>query len=376
MAEAATSPTFENDPRFTRDLVGHEAAERTFLDAYLGGRLHHAWLITGPKGVGKATLAWRIAKFLCAEDAAEEADAGGLFGDALPKEPPQSLATDPENVVIQRILSGGHGGIRVIERTVNEKTGKMRTEIPIDDVRGLTSFFQQTSAEGGWRIAIIDAVDELNTAASNALLKLLEEPPHKSILLLVAHAPGRLLPTIRSRCRTLALRPLSAGEVANVLSTRCPDLDTANLQGLAALSEGAPGRAIALQAQGGMVLYETLSGMMAALPDLTMTAVHGLADTLAAAKNDADYRLFVTLTTGWLERLVRFTASGVIGAEVVPGETAAMQRLGTLAGVDRWLALWEKVGQQFARADAVNLDRKQVILSFFTSAMAVARGQG
>jgi len=374
MAEAL--PILDDSPRFTADLIGHSAAEQTFLDAYNGGRMHHAWLITGPKGVGKATLAWRIAKFLCAEDAAASDDAGGLFGEALPKNLPASLATDPESTVVQRILAGGHGGIRIIERTVNEKTGKMRNEIPIDDVRGLTGFFQQTSAEGGWRIAIIDAADEMNTAAANALLKLLEEPPAKSILLLVAHAPGRLLPTIRSRCRTLALRPLDTGEVANVLSARYPDLDTASLQGLAALSDGAPGRAVTLQGQGGLILYETLSGMFSSLPDLTMSAVHGLADTLAAAKNDADYRLFVMLSTGWFERLVRLGASGIAGPEVVAGETAAMHRLASVAGVDRWLALWEKVGQQFARADAVNLDRKQVILSFFTSAMAVARGQG
>jgi len=357
-------------PRATEQLFGHEAAERQFLEAFNGDRLHHAWLITGPKGIGKATLAWRIAKFLAAQP--NEDTGGGLFGDELPSHA-ESLATDAQNPVIQRVISGGHGGVVVAERTENEKTGKLRNDIVIDDVRKLISFFSQTSAEGGWRIAIVDAADEMNVNAANALLKLLEEPPAKSILILVAHSPGKLLPTIRSRCRTLKLKPLADDSVRAVLALHQSSLSPDDLTALARLANGAPGRAMELAALGGVGLYRQMAGFLTSLPRIDIPALHTLASQLAAPKADQEYRLFVAMLLDWIERMVRQSASGMTSADVMAGESAEMMRISALSGLDQWMDLWEKMGRLIARADAVNLDRKQVIVHLFSSLGTLAR---
>ncbi|WP_262695203.1 DNA polymerase III subunit delta' [Kordiimonas aquimaris] len=358
-------------PRFTQALIGHEVAERQFLEAVNGERIHHGWLISGPKGIGKASLAWRIAKFLLVNNPGKE-DAG-LFGEALPAEPFHSLSTDNENDAVARVEAGGHGGLFLVERSENEKTGKMRNDIVIDDVRGLIKFFSQTAAEGGWRVAIVDAADELNVNAANALLKILEEPPEKAILLLVAHSPGKLLPTIKSRCRSLALKPLQNDSLSAVLAMRYPDMDIAEMNAISMMAEGAPGRAVELVSQGGSGLYRELAALLAPLPRLDMVNVHAFAAKLGAIKADAEYRLFVQMLTGWLQRLIRQYVTGQAADDIMPGESEQITRISALARVDQWLDLWEKVGHLTARADAVNLDRKQVIISIFASLKATTQ---
>jgi len=358
-----------NHPRFTRQLIGHEKAERLFLEAFNSDRMHHAWLISGPKGIGKATLAWKFAKFLLTQDT--EVEAGpGLFGDDLPASP-MSLDTDPENPSVQRVEAGGHGGLSVTERSLNEKTGKMRSDIVIDDIRKLIRFYEQTSAEGGWRVAIVDAADEMNANAANALLKVLEEPPEKSIIFLIAHSPGRLLPTIRSRCRALKLQSLQETSVQAVLAGRYPDLGTEELAATARLAAGAPGKAIELAALGGINLYKQFSSLLETIPRLDIPKLHALAGQLAAVKADAEYRLFIEIYLNWIQRMVRSISLGAAvegeAVDIIPGESAQMIRISSLAGVDRWLDLWEKMGNLVNRADAVNLDKKQVVIGMFTS---------
>jgi len=361
-------------PRSTNELIGHKAAERTFVEAFQGDRLHHAWLITGPKGIGKATLAWKFAKFLLTQP--EPEDVGGLFGDDISSDiDSAALNYDADSADIKRIEAGGHGGLLPVQRTENEKTGKLRNDIVIGDIRRVNYFFSQTSAEGGWRIAIIDAADEMNRNAANALLKILEEPPEKSILFLIAHAPGKLLPTIKSRCRALKLKALPEESVQAVLAARYPELGTEELLALARLSDGAPGRAIELQEQGGIELYRQMGGLIAAMPRLNIPEVHKLAGQLGPVKSDGRYQLFIQIFQGWLERLIRQNATGMSAADIMDGESAQIASISALAGVDRWLDLWEKVGKLVTRADAVNLDRKQVIVSLFTSLAAVARGR-
>ena len=361
-------------PRSTNEIVGHQPAERTFMEAYQSERLHHAWLITGPKGVGKATLAWKFAKFLLTQREAD--DGGGMFdqGAREPGEAP-ALSYDVNSADVKRIEAGGHGGLLPVERTENEKTGKLRNDIVIGDIRRVNYFFSQTSAEGGWRVAIIDAADEMNRNAANALLKILEEPPEKSILFLIAHAPGKLLPTIKSRCRALKLNALPEAGVQAVLAARFPDLGTEELLALARLSDGAPGRAIELHLQGGIAIYRQMGALIADMPRLNIPEVHKLAVQLGPVKSDVQYHLFIQIFQSWLERLIRQNATNTPVADIMDGEGAQITRISALAGVDRWLDLWEKVGKLVARADAVNLDRKQVVVWLFTSLSTVARGQ-
>jgi DNA polymerase-3 subunit delta' len=211
-------------PRETFSFVGHEAEEQAFAEGMRGGRMHHAWLLTGPKGVGKATLAYRVAR------AALGAKRIG----------PRPLDVDPEDQIARRVMALSHPDLFVLRRGLNDR-GKPRREIAVDDARELGHFFSLAPSEGGMRVAIVDAVDDLNRNAANAILKTLEEPPARSILLLVCHAPGAILPTIRSRCRRLALRTLNDEQVKKASGADA---------GIVALAKGRPGRAIALKAQG------------------------------------------------------------------------------------------------------------------------------
>ena len=195
-------------PRETTALFGHNEAERALLEAYKSGRIPHAWLIGGPPGIGKATLAFRLARFVMAHPDPRAAET----------QKADSLAIDPENPVARRIAAQAQGDLLILERSINEQTGKLYTVIRVDDVRRTASFFGSTAGEGGWRIAIVDAVDDLQREGANALLKVLEEPPKRSLLLLISHAPGRELPTIRSRCRRLLLRPLEPEDVGRALA--------------------------------------------------------------------------------------------------------------------------------------------------------------
>jgi DNA polymerase III subunit delta' len=212
-------------PRETFSFVGHDEQEAAMLEALRGGRMHHAWLVTGAKGLGKATLAYRFARL---------ALGAKHVG-------PRPLGVDPEDQIARRIAALSHPDLFILRRGLNER-GKPRREITVDDARELGAFFSLAPSEGGMRVAIVDAVDDLNRNAANAILKTLEEPPSRSVLLVVCHAPGAILPTIRSRCRRLALRPLSDELVAKALGEK----DDA----IVALAKGRPGRAIALKAQG------------------------------------------------------------------------------------------------------------------------------
>jgi DNA polymerase-3 subunit delta' len=214
-------------PRETFSLVGHEEAEAALADGLKSGRMHHAWLLAGPKGLGKASLAYRLARV------ALGAKAQG----------PRPLDVDAEDPIARRINAMAHPDLFVLRRGLNEKTGRPKRDIAVDEARALGQFFSLAPAEGGMRVAIIDAVDDLNRNSANAILKTLEEPPARSVLLLVCHAPGAALATIRSRCRRLPLRPLSDDDVRTALGGDANDA-------LVRLARGRPGRAIALHAQG------------------------------------------------------------------------------------------------------------------------------
>src|ERR1700734_3840826 len=194
-------------PRETTDLFGHREAETALLNAYRSGRIPHAWLIGGAQGIGKATLAYRMARFVLAH------------GDPLAAnvQRADNLNVDANAPAARRIVAGAHGGLLVLQRTANDK-GVMRTVITVDETRETISFFGSTAAAEGGRGCIVDTVDDLNPNAANALLKPLEEPPRQSLFLLVSHAPGRVLPTILSRCRRLPLRPLAKADVIQAVS--------------------------------------------------------------------------------------------------------------------------------------------------------------
>lgn len=351
-------------PIANTQLQGHDEAEQTLLDAYNSDRMHHAWLITGPKGIGKATLAHRFARFVLANGKRDNGPS--LFGDALPAIDPTSLQVERDNPVYSRIVASGHADMLVIERRVNPKTGKLKTVIDVDSVREVGGFLRLTPAEGGFRVVVIDAADEMNPNSANAVLKVLEEPPKNALMLLVSHNPGRLLPTIRSRCRTLKLRPLSSGRVTDLLHTYAPDVSPEDGARLAALSDGSIGRALGLVEEGGLELYAELLSLLHTLPNLNVQALHKLADKVARVGADDAFNTVTALLRWWLERMI-LTAAGK--APVTTGtadeEALFMAGLASQASLESWFLVWEKINHLVARTGGLNLDKKQVVLDAF-----------
>ena len=341
-------------PRETARLIGQAAAEAEFLKAHGSGRLHHGWLLTGPRGVGKATLAWRIARFLLAEQKAE----AGLFG-APP--PPGSLDTDPDNPVVRRMAQLAEPRLFLLRRAWDEEKKRLKTVITVDEVRRLRSFFQLSATEGGRRVAIVDAADEMNPNAANALLKILEEPPPGAVLLLIAHQPARLLPTIRSRCRVLRLSPLGPDDLAAALAAT--GTETAAAPGLAALAAGSVGEAIRLADRGGLELYARIVDMAADLPRLDRAKMRALAD--AAAQRGAEDRLdlILTLIDLFLTRLARAGAMAPTGPEAAPGEAALLARLCPDQTAARaWADLAQALSARSRAGAAVNLDPAALVI--------------
>jgi DNA polymerase III subunit delta' len=359
-AEAPEIPAPRDNPL----LLGHAAAEAALLGAYRSGRLPHAWLITGPRGIGKATLAFRFARFILAQSGTGEA---GLF--APP--PPNSLALAQDHPVFRRVASGGHADLLVVERGWDPRRRRMRSEIVVADTRSIAGFLRLTPAEAGWRVVILDGADAMNRNAANAVLKILEEPPKRAVLLLASDNPGRLMPTIRSRCRILALRPVAQDLVLAALARYRPDLDPADALALARLAQGSIGRALDLAAAGGVALYRNLFSLLEKLPEIEGEALSGFADRVSRGEGEG-FALLAELLPGWLARMVALAAGGAEDA-VLPGEAAAMRRLAGRGGLDQWVEVWENLTHLFALADGINFDRKQVVLNAFFALEAAAR---
>ncbi|WP_185803964.1 DNA polymerase III subunit delta' [Pontivivens nitratireducens] len=346
-------------PRETAALHGQDAAQDAFLSVARGGRLHHGWMLTGPRGVGKATLAWRIARWMIAGQ--PEGDAG--------------LYIDPDQPAFRRVASLGEPRVLLCRRPWDEKTKKLRKQITVEEVRKLKSFFNMSAADGGWRVAIVDAMDDLNIPAQNALLKILEEPPEKVLFLMVCHQPGRLLPTIRSRCRELRLGALDAASLGSAMMDAgyAPDADT---QALTSLSGGSAGEAVRLIADEGLVLYGNLIAILSAAPRMDRMLMTRVADGCAGRGAEERYDLTVRLIALLLNRLSRTGATGQPPVEAVEGEAATLRRLApTPFAAQQWAELAQTTSARIDHGRLVNLDPAQVILDTFLAIDATARRQ-
>jgi DNA polymerase-3 subunit delta' len=324
------------EPRANPLLLGHAAAETSLLEAMRSGRMHHAWLITGPDGVGKATLAYRFARHLLA----------GISAD-------NTLALDPSHPVFRRVAAGAHADLHTVELAYDEKRRRMRTQIAVEDVRGISAFMSLTPAEGGWRVAIVDAAEEMNQSSANALLKILEEPPRRAILLLVCAAPGRLLATIRSRCRRLRLDPLPPEAMEQLLSTYLPELSPDDRGRLVALADGSPGRALLLAQEEGLAIAGLVDEVLAALPGLKPARAYAVADTLVRGENA--FTNFMDLLRSGIAAAVR---------DVVRGQGDEDQsRLVALRPLDAWGDVWHALTRLQDETERFNLDKRHAIVA-------------
>ena len=356
-------------PRETPVLLGQDSAQDAFLAAYNGARMHHAWLITGPRGVGKATLAWRIAKFLLSQP--ESDDGQDSMFVATPA--PTTLDCDENHPAVRRALSLGEPRLFLCRRPWDEKAKRLKKEITVDEVRKLKSFFALSAADGGWRVAIVDDVDQMNTSAANALLKVLEEPPEKTILLLVSHQPARLLPTIRSRCRDLRCSALSAETQNAALMQADPNnsADAATTE----LSGGSVGAALRLVQADGAQRYAALVALANTAPGMDRAAAITIAEKCAGAANAETYDITVILIDLLLTRLARYGATQPTQwIEAAPAEARTLAKLAPNAHAARkWANLAQDLSARVGHARAVNLDPSGVILDMLLKLDEAAR---
>jgi DNA polymerase-3 subunit delta' len=275
--------------------------------------------------------------------------------------------------VFRRVASGGHADLLTVERAYDPRRRRLRSDIIVEDTRAIAAFFRLTAAEEGWRVVIVDGAEEMNRNAANALLKILEEPPRRSLLLLVSHSPGRLLPTVRSRCRHFPLTELARPLVLQLLGQYRPELARSEAEALAGLAEGSIGRAIELADAGGLALYRSMLGMLAQVPPVDIAELYAFADKLARPDAEEAYRASEELLSQFLAR-VALRGAGRFGAdELIAGEGEAMQRLAACADPARWADLRDRIGRDFANTEQLNLDRKQAILGAFFAVEQMAR---
>ena len=330
-------------PEANPHLFGHAAAEQTMVRAWQAGRLPPAWLLRGPPGIGKATLAYRFARRLLA-GAEYEAAAG-----------------DPGHPIFRMVAGRAHPDLRVLKRELNSKTGKLRRDIIVDQVRDAETALHETAARGGWKVLIVDLADELNPNGANALLKLLEEPPSGTVMLLVCQRPGVLPRTILSRCMQLVLVPLPPAELAAALGQLAPELAPERRSVLAELAQGSPGRALELEADDRPGRYQAL------LPKLAQarTSIAARLDLATALVKGGEGRGFqggAELLGMAVRRLAAHKAGGAAGPELFLGERALLDGLAAGLGLDQWVAVWDKLAAFSVQVDRLNLDPVQALL--------------
>jgi len=330
--------TLPPEPRANPSLVGHDAAAAAFAAGAATGRLHHAWLLAGPVGVGKSTFAYRAARWLLAGQPAP------VPGEAL-------LFVPPQHPAFRRVAASSHPDLFTLEPNTGERGSK--EILRVEDARDAIRFLSFTAAEGGWRAIVLDGVERADTVAfSNILLKTLEEPPPRTVILAVTAQPDRLLPTIRSRCRRLDFAPLPEAELLGLLAAWLPEEPAPKRASLAAIADGAPGRALTLAAGEGVALAALAAEVLAAArPDPRRA--------LMIAEKVADRRDPTALGT-FFGLLRRGMAAGL--AASARGSAVAPAWLGGRPLADG-AALWARLGTLAADTERLNLDRRAAVIT-------------
>lgn len=354
-------------PRTVASLFGYHAIEAALAEQFRAGTLHHSLLITGPKGIGKATLAYRFARFILSGGASlaeSEAHPFSLFGpeptDGV-TEGDGALFMPESHGIFKRVAGGSHADLLTIEPAFDTKKGVQKDEIQAEVAREMGEFLSLTPAESEYRVVVIDAADQLNEKAANALLKSVEEPPERAFVIIVCHNPLSILPTIRSRCRVVKLATPDLTAFASVLHAHAPQIDMQEYDALHALSLGSPGFSIALAAHHGPMLYRTVVDTLSQGPALAH--LQRLAGELISSKAPESWMIACHVLVQAIDRASRLPAQ-----PLYEGELQGLSALHAKLGVGGLLGLRDKALQLFATTDSLNLDKQAAVLSVLKAA--------
>lgn len=346
-------------PRTTELCLAHGDLEASLLRLFNEGRLPHTLIFAGLEGVGKATLGFRLTRFLLSQ----EGEGGGLFGDAPP--PATSLAVSREHTAFRQVVSGAHPDFLFIERKMDELRGRKAGTLDVEEVRKIVPFLRLSASNGGWRVVLVDDADTMGRSAQNAILKILEEPPPKTIIILIAHRPGALIPTIRSRAQLYHLSAPAMADFEAVLRHAGQGmLSGPEMKSLYDLAEGSPGRALRLLEEGGLDILGRIIEGFAGYPDYRWSALHALADELARPGADVAFENFAAGMIWLGQNLVRAKARG-------SGLPAPLQNPVFLSLLERssltGLAETQEVLQEhLSKTDHGNLEKREAVLRCYT----------
>jgi DNA polymerase III subunit delta' len=343
-------------PAANTRFLGHDAAEHTILESLRSGKMPHAWLLSGPRGIGKATFAYRIARFLFSNTNTQ----------------PESLDCNPASPIISRIAQKSYSDLLALEEPFVNDEGKPVKELSVHMVREIGKFLSLSASESPYRIIIIDSVDDMNTNAANALLKLLEEPPPHAYLFLISHSPGKVLPTIRSRCRQLKMQVPEHEHAVRIVQLATDTLTSTDAMKLLHLAGDAPGLAVTIAQHNGLALYTQLLECLATLPQLDMGKVLALAETLANKDNDARWQLFCLFYARFIETLIKRAVGDPCVTPVMDNELELIDRLAAKSSLEKWLELWENSNAMLEETNRAHLDRKQVVVLLFQMLKSIA----
>lgn len=352
-------------PQDTFGLVGHSEAELILNNSWAQRRMAHAWIVGGPKGIGKATLVYKFSRSVIASS------------NYLTTQSSLSELIDVESdhPVFKQISAGAHPDLFILKKSIDAKKGTLRNSIVIEDSRKLHDFISHTSASGGWRIAIIDCAEDLNLNAANSLLKIIEEPPKKCLIFIISHKPRSIIPTIRSRCRVLNLGRLNNQEVTSILEQNWPELPNETAAGLVSISDGCPGRAIGLGESNGYEIFTSLLSVFSHIPAVNVELIHQLAEQISGKQAKDNFELLAGLPVWWLSKMIRFNVrNDELFENISAEEKSIFTYLLTLNNLNEWVDICEKLSIIVESGLKMNLDRKVVIIDLLNKLNSLGQG--
>ncbi|MBU0800803.1 MAG: DNA polymerase III subunit delta' [Alphaproteobacteria bacterium] len=352
-------------PRLSSLCLGHEKVEGDLLTQIEQGRVPHAMIFAGTEGIGKATFAYRMARYMLSRGSADTEDAGpGLFGEPLPAAKVESMSLSVDHPDVRKVASGAHPDLLTVERQFDEKRGRFKGALDVEQVRRIPPFMRMTAAQGGWRVVVVDDADTMTRSAQNAILKVLEEPPPHALLMLITHRPGLMLPTIRSRSRMVHFEPPTPEIFARLLRADHPDLATRDIDTLYAIAGGSVGQGLRLLAEGGLEAVDKIMGLLHGWPQWDWPQIHMLADVMSRPGQDDSLQSFQDVWLWIIDSMLRAKARGQ-GALPGPLANDAVSRMLGHYSLPQWMAIRDALHSHFDTANHASLDRRHTVMGTF-----------